>query len=176
MAMKYLSFLLMFSFFASSPIAEAQWSSDSGRELSPKEKRKQAQQEAKMARKEATKYYKEYIVQKRKGLILVKKVEDERSRDGSIRSFKVLYAEAEEEDDSAAMGEGRVIGGSRRSRSSYGADISDEAKQKARDAEGRKYKKQIDKINAQIETEKARIEEAGLMTDQLQEYITKALE
>ncbi len=173
--MKYLSILMMFAFFASSPIAEARSSSDSGRELSVKEKRKQAQQEAKQARKEATKYYKDYMVQKRKGLILIKKIEDERSRDGSIRSFKVLYAEAEEEDDSAAMGEGRVIGGGSRS-SHGGATVSEEAQQKARDAERRKYKKQIDKINAQIEVEKARIEEANLMTDQLQEFITKALE
>ena len=173
--MKYLSILMMFAFFASSPIAEARWSSDSGRELSVKEKRKQAQQEAKQARKEATKYYKDYMVQKRKGLILIKKIEDERSRDGSIRSFKVLYAEAEEEDDSAAMGAGRVIGGG--SRGSYGgATVSEEAQQKARDAERRKYQKQIDKINAQIEAEKARIEESNLMTDQLQEFITKALE
>lgn len=173
--MKYLSILMMFAFFASSPIAEAQWSSDSGRELSVKEKRKQAKQEAKQARKEATKYYKDYMVQKRKGLILIKKIEDERSRDGSIRSFKVLYAEPEEEDDSAAMGAGRVIGGGSRS-SHGGATVSEEAQQKARDAERRKYQKQIDKINAQIEAEKARIEEANLMTDQLQEFITKALE
>lgn len=169
--MKYLAFLMMFSFFAASPVAEAQWSSDGGTELSPKEKRKKAKQEAKQARKEATQYYKEYIVQKRKALILVKKIEDERSRDGSVRSFKVLYEEAE--DDGEELDGGRVIGGA----SGYGdRGVSEEAKNKAMSAERKKYQKQIDKINAQIEAEKTRIEEAELMTDQLQEFITKALE
>ena len=166
--MKLLAFFMIFTLFASAPMAEAQGYGN-GTEMSAKEKRKQAKQEAKQARKEAAQYYKEYIVKKRKALILVKKIEDERSRDGSIRSFKVLFEEAEEDDDQ--MGDGRVIGGA-----SGGSGVSDEAKNKAMEAERKKYEKQIKKIDAQIEAESTRIEEAELMTDELKGFITKSLE
>jgi hypothetical protein len=167
--MRLLAFFMIFSLFASAPMAEAQ-GYNNGTEMSAKEKRKQAKQEAKQARKEAAQYYKEYIVKKRKALILVKKIEDERSRDGSIRSFKVLFEEASEEDDDK-MGDGREIGGA-----SGGSGVSDEAKNKAMEAERKKYEKQIKKIDAQIEAESTRIEEAELMTDELKGYITKSLE
>ena len=167
--MKLLAFLMIFAFVASTPLVEAQWSNGSNTELSPQEKRKKAKQEAKVARKEAAQYYKEYIVKKRKALILFKKIEDERSRDGSIRSFKVVFEEEESEEET--MDSGRVIGGGNGS-----PEISDEARKKAMDAERKKYEKQIKKIDTQIEAEKTRIEEAELMTDELQEFIKKSME
>ena len=171
--MKLLAFLMLFSFMVSAPVAEAQWSNGSGQELSAKEKRKQDKMEAKAARKEATLYYKEYIVKKRKSLILVKKIEDERSREASVRSFKMLF---EEEEDVAAdeMGSGRVVGGGNNRR--RGPSVSDGAKGKAMEAERKKYEKQIKKIDTQIEAEKTRIEEAELMTDELQGFIKQALQ
>lgn len=168
--MKFLSFFMLFALFASAPMAEAQRYNNSGTEMSAKEKRKQAKQEAKQARKEAAQYYKEYIVKKRKALILVKKIEDERSRDASIRSFKLLYEEPEEED--TQMNDGRVIGGGS---GGNGGGVSEEAKNKAMEAERKKYEKQIKKIDAQIEAETTRIEEAELMTDELKGYITESL-
>ena len=167
--MKLLAFLMIFAFVASTPLVEAQARNGADTELSPQEKRKKAKQEAKAARKEATQYYKEYIVKKRKALILFKKIEDERSRDGSIRSFKVVFEEEESEEET--MDSGRVIGGGNGS-----PEISDEARKKAMDAERKKYEKQIKKIDTQIEAEKTRIEEAELMTDELQEFINKSLE
>lgn len=165
--MKLLAFFMLFTLMASAPIAEAQWSGDT-QELSPKEKRKQAKQEAKQARKEAAQHYKEYIVSKRKALILVKKIEDERSLNASIRSFKLLYAAPESDEDE--MDDSRMIGGNGSS------SVSEEAKKKAMDAERRKYEKQINKIDAQIEAEKTRLEEAELMNDELKDFISKALE
>ena len=170
--MKLLAFLMLFSFMVSAPVAEAQWSNGSGRELSAKEKRKQDKQEAKAARKEAAQYYKEYIVKKRKSLILVKKIEDERSREASVRSFKMLYEEEEDVADDQ-MGRGRVIGGG--SNRGRGASVSDGAKSKAMEAERKKYEKQIKKIDTQIEAEQTRIEEAELMTDELKSFIEQAL-
>ena len=158
---------MLFAFVASTPVVEAQWS-NTNTELSPKEKRKQAKAEAKQARKEAAQHYKEYIVMKRKALILVKKIEDERSREASLRSFKLLFETEEEEED---MGDGRVIGGN-----NGGNSVSEEARKKAMDAERAKYEKQIKKIDTQIEAESTRIEEAELMTDALQEYIKQALQ
>ena len=165
--MKLLALFMLFAFVASTPVVEAQWS-NTGTELSPKEKRKQAKAEAKQARKEAAQHYKEYIVMKRKALILVKKIEDERSREASLRSFKLLFETEEEEED---MGDGRVIGGN-----NGGNSVSEEARKKAMDAERAKYEKQIKKIDTQIEAESTRIEEAELMTDALQEYIKQALQ
>ncbi len=169
--MKLLAFLMLFSFMASAPVAEAQWSNGSGRELSAKEKRKQDKQEAKAARKEAAQYYKEYIVKKRKALILVKKIEDERSREASVRSFKMLFEDEEDVADDQ-MGAGRVIGGGNSRRTS----VSDGAKGKAMEAERKKYEKQIKKIDTQIEAEQTRIEESELMTDELQDFIKQALQ
>lgn len=165
--MKLLALFMLFAFVASTPVVEAQWS-NTNTELSPKEKRKQAKAEAKQARKEAAQHYKEYIVMKRKALILVKKIEDERSREASLRSFKLLFETEEEEED---MGDGRVIGGN-----NGGNSVSEEARKKAMDAERAKYEKQIKKIDTQIEAESTRIEEAELMTDALQEYIKQALQ
>ena len=166
--MRFLSFFLLFGLLASAPMVEAQWSNSSS-ELSPKEKRKQAKQEAKQARKEATQYYKDYIVKKRKALILIKKIEDERSRNASIRSFKKLY---EEEEDSEEMGADRTIGGGY----GNGGGVSEKAKKKAMEEERKKYEKAIKKIDDQIDEEVTRIEEAELMTDELNEFIKKAKE
>lgn len=168
--MKLLALFMLFAFVASTPVVEAQWS-NTNTELSPKEKRKQAKAEAKQARKEAAQHYKEYIVVKRKSLILVKKIEDERSRDASVRSFKLLF-EAEEEDED--MGNDRTVGGGGYGNS--GPTVSDEARKKAMDAERAKYEKQIKKIDSQIEAESTRIEEAELMTDELKEFIKQALQ
>lgn len=168
--MKLFAFFMLFAFVASAPVVEAQWS-NSNTELSPKEKRKQAKTEAKQARKEAAQYYKEYIVVKRKALILVKKIEDERSRDASVRAFKLLFETEEEEED---MGNDRVVGGSYGNNG--GKSVSESAKKKAMDAERAKYEKQIKKIDEQIEAESTRIEEAELMNDALQEYIKQALQ
>lgn len=172
--MKLLALFLMFAFMVSAPVAEAQWSNSPNQELSPKEKRKREKQEAKQARQVAQLHYKEYMIQKRKALILVKKIEDERSRNASVRSFKLLYGE-EAEDSDVPRGNGRVIGdvGSNRG---YGSTVSDEAKNKAMETERKKYERQIKKIDTQLETESTRIEEAELMTDELQNYIKKALE
>lgn len=174
--MKHLAYLLMLIFAVSAPMTEAQWSNNGGQELSGKEKRKQAKQEAKQARMAAAKHYKEYIVQKRKALILVKKIEDERSRNASIRSFKLLYEEPETEDEEDGNG---MISRNPRARNMGGFGNSgpgEEATQKAMEAERKKYARQIKKIDDQIMAEKARIEEAELMTDELEAYIQKALE
>lgn len=173
--MKLFAFILMLACVVSVPVAEAQWSNNSGQELSAKEKRKQAKQEAKQARMAAAQHYKEYIVQKRKACILVKKIEDERSRNASIRSFKLLYESEEVEDDEDSMNSGRIVGRSR-NRGAAGNAPSDEATKTAMDAERKKYERQIKKIDTQIEAETSRIEEAGLMTDELQDFIKKALE
>lgn len=174
--MKHLAYLLMLVFAVSAPLAEAQWSNNGGQELSDKEKRKQAKQEAKQARIAAAKHYKEYIVQKRKALILVKKIEDERSRNASIRSFNLLYGEAETEDEEDGNG---MISRNPRSRFSGGygnSGPSEEATKKAMDAERKKYERQIKKIDTQLEEESNRIQEADLMTDELEAFIKKALE
>lgn len=166
--MRFLAFCILLAVAVCEPVAEAQWS-NGNTELSPKEKRKQAKQEAKQARKEATQYYKDYIVKKRKALILIKKIEDERSRNASIRSFKKLY---EEEEDCEEMGNGRTIGGGY----GNGGGVSEKAKNKAMEDERKKYEKAIKKIDDQIDEENDRIEEAGLMTDELNEFIKKAKE
>lgn len=173
--MKLLSYLLMFVFIAAEPVAYAQWSTGGQQELSPKEKRKREKQEAKQARKEAAQYYKDYIVRKRKALILVKKIEDERSRNASLRSFKLLYEEVEESEEDSQISRnsnggpyGYGYGGN------YGG-VSEKALEKAKEAERKKYEKQIAKIDAQIEAEKTRIEEAELMTDELDGFIKQAL-
>ena len=171
---KILALFMMFAFLASAPMAEAQWSGGADRSLSPKEKRKRDRQEAKQARQVAQLHYKEYMVKKRKALILLKKIEDERSRNASVRSFKALY---EEEDDADQPGGDRVIGGARRSSAArYGDDVSDEAKKKAMEAERKKFERQIEKLNTQMESETTRIEESELMTDELQAFIKKAME
>ena len=169
--MRFLSFFLLFGLLASAPLVEAQWSNSTS-ELSPKEKRKKAKQEAKQARKEAVAYYKDYIVKKRRAYLLVKNVEEEKDVARILKGFRALYETAEKEEN---MNGDRVIGGGS-SCGNGGVEVSEEAKKKAMDAERKKYEKHIKKIDNQIETEKARIEEAGLMTDELKEMITKALE
>jgi hypothetical protein len=168
--MKFLALFMLLAFAVCEPVAQAQWSNGNTEELSPKEKRKQAKQEAKQARKEAAQYYKEYIVKKRKALILVKKIEDERSRNASIRSFKLLFEEEEEDEE---LGSDRTIGGG-----GYGngGGVSEKAKNKAMEAERKKYEKAIKKIDDQIDAEVTRIEEAELMTDELSEFVKKAKE
>lgn len=144
--MKLLSYLLMFVFIAAEPVAYAQWSTGGQQELSPKDKRKREKQDAKQARKEAAQYYKDYIVRKRKALILVKKIEDERSRNASLRSFKLLYEEEEEsEEDAQISRNGRAYG------NGYGGNsggVSEKTLEKAKEAERKKYEKQIAKIDA----------------------------
>lgn len=167
--MKILSLCILLALAVCEPVAQAQWSNGGDTELSPKEKRKQAKQEAKQARKEAAQYYKEYIVKKRKALILVKKIEDERSRNASIRSFKLLFEEEESEEE---LGADRTYGMG----GSGNAGVSEEAKKKAMEAERKKYEKAIKKIDDQIDAEVTRIEEAELMTDELSEFIKKAKE
>ncbi len=167
--MKILSLCILLALAVCEPVAQAQWSNGGNTELSPKEKRKQAKQEAKQARKEAAQYYKEYIVKKRKALILVKKIEDERSRNASIRSFKLLF---EEEETDEELGADRTIGMG----ASGNGGVSEEAKKKAMDAERKKYEKAIKKIDDQIDAEVTRIEEAELMTDELSAFIKRAKE
>ena len=167
--MKILSLCILLALAVCEPVAQAQWSNGGNTELSPKEKRKQAKQEAKQARKEAAQYYKEYIVKKSKALILVKKIEDERSRNASIRSFKLLFEEEESEEE---LGADRTYGMG----SSGNGGVSEEAKKKAMEAERKKYEKAIKKIDDQIDAEVTRIEEAELMTDELSEFIKKAKE
>lgn len=168
--MKILSLCILLALAVCEPVAQAQWSNGGNTELSPKEKRKQAKQEAKQARKEAAQYYKEYIVKKRKALILVKKIEDERSRNASIRSFKLLF---EEEETDEELGADRTIG---MGGSGNGGGVSEEAKKKAMEAERKKYEKAIKKIDDQIDAEVTRIEEAELMTDELSAFIKRAKE
>ena len=167
--MKILSLCILLALAVCEPVAQAQWSNGGNTELSPKEKRKQAKQEAKQARKEAAQYYKEYIVKKRKALILVKKIEDERSRNASIRSFKLLFEEEESEEE---LGDDRTYGMG----GSGNGGVCEEAKKKAMEAERKKYEKAIKKIDDQIDAEGTRIEEAELMTDELSEFIKKAKE
>lgn len=167
--MRFLSFFLLFGLLASAPMVEAQWS-NSTQELSPKEKRKQAKQEAKQARKEAVAHYKAYIVQKRRALNYVKNVEEEKDVARILKGLRSLY----EVEENSEMDSERTIGGG--SYNNGGAEVSEAAKKKAMDAERKKYEKHINKIDAQIEAEKTRIEEAGLMTDELKEMISKALE
>lgn len=168
--MRFLSFLLLFGLLASAPMVEAQWSNSSS-ELSPKEKRKQAKQEAKQARKEAVSHYKSYIVQKRRALSYIKNVEEEKDVARILKGLRALY---EEEEAETEMDGDRSIGGG--SSGNGGVEISEAARKKAMDAERKKYEKHIKKIDTQIEAEKSRIEEAGIMTDELADFIKKALE
>ena len=173
---KILALFMMFAFLASAPMAEAQWNRGADRELSPKEKRKRDRQDAKQARQVAQLHYKEYMVKKRKALILLKKIEDERSRNASVRSFKLLF-EVEDADSADQPGGDRVIGGARGSSAGrYGEDVPEEAKKKAMDAERKKYERQLEKLHAQMEAEQTRIEEAELMTDEVQDFIKKSME
>ena len=167
--MRFLSFFLLFGLLASAPMVEAQWSNSSS-ELSPKEKRKKAKQEAKQARKEAVTHYKEYIVKKRRALILVKNVEEEKDVARVVKGFRALFSVAEREEN---MSNDRVIGGAS---GNGGVEVSEEARKKAMEMERKKYEKHIKKIDAQIEAEKSRIEEAGIMTDELADFIKKSLE
>lgn len=169
--MRFLSFFLLFGLLASAPMVEAQWSNSSS-ELSPKEKRKKAKQEAKQARKEAVSYYKEYIVKKRRAFLLVKNVEEEKDVARIVKGFRALF---EVEDEEEKMSNDRVIGGGSSS-GNGGVEVSEEARKKAMDMERKKYEKHIKKIDAQIEAEKSRIEEAGIMTDELADFIKKSLE
>ena len=44
------------------------------------------------------------------------------------------------------------------------------------EAERKKFERQIEKLNTQMESETTRIEESELMTDELQAFIKKAME
>ena len=111
-------------------------------------------------KKDAALWYKDYMDKKKRSGAALKKVKDAKSAAKAAKIISELYGLADR-GKTTAMG---VAGEAKRPES------------EALDELLARNEKKIDKLNAVIEMEKARIDNAELMTDELSECITKAAE
>lgn len=116
--------------------------------------------EKRAEKKEAALWYKDYADKKKSAGSALKRVKDERSADRAVKTIQVLYG-LSSQGVQTALGE---VGVAKRPESSAIDEILT------------RNGKKTEKLNAVIEKESARIEEAGLMTPELEECIEKALE
>lgn len=116
--------------------------------------------EIRAEKKEAALWYKDYADKKKSAGSALKRVKDERSADRAVKTIQELYG-LSSQGVQTALGE---VGEAKRPESAAIDEILT------------RNGKKTEKLNAVIEKESARIEEAGLMTPELEQCIEKALE
>lgn len=116
--------------------------------------------EKRAEKKDAVLWYKDYADKKKIAGSALKRVKDDRSADRAVKTIQELYG-LTSRGAQTALGE---VGVAKRPESAAIDEILT------------RNGKKIEKLNAVIEKESARIEEAGLMTPELEECIEKALE
>ena len=109
-------------------------------------------------KKEATLWFKDYMDSKKKAAAALKKVKDAKSAKKAVKTISELYG-LSNSGKQTAMGE---VGEAKR------------PEMQALDELMARNEKKIEKLNDAIEAEKARIDEAELLTSELGECIDKA--